>query len=545
MFAISNLNKKFSVLLLFVIFFLLGIFVFSDYGISIDEDNTRIAGFLTLESIFKIFAPEQLVKVNNIIAEERSFYPNLDVIPTTGMIFDLPMAFLELIFQIEDSRQYFLLRHFFNFLFFFISVYFFFLLAKKRFDSWFVGILAAIFLVISPRIFANSFYNNKDIIFMSLFIVNLYVAINFLEKRNFKNAIIFSIISALSINVRILGIILPLLVFFIYIINILRSKNKNIKKEVGSLVAMLFLLPFFIFLLWPYLWDAPVENFLRSIKILSGHSLNIYSYYMGQYFFENNIPWHYHIVWIFITTPFFYCILFIVGFVFIFQRAIKRLLKIEKNDSYTDLWRGNKELQDLIFFSTFLIPIIITIDFGSVSYDGWRHLYFIYPSFLLIALLGLNIIKIIFLKKKENHLYILCLVLTIPIIFSMYKSHPHQNVYFNFLAGKNFNERFEMDYFGISNRKALEYITQQESKVISVYNLSTSDLGLSKKMIEKDDRKHINISSNIEKADYLINSYRNWKGGIKPINFVPPENFKVFHEIKVDNVPINTIYKKR
>ena len=64
-------------------------------------------------------------------------------------------------------------------------------------------------------------------------------------------------------------------------------------------------------------------------------------------------------------------------------------------------------------------------------------------------------------------------------------------------------------------------------------------------MIEKNDRKNINISSNIEKADYLINSYRNWKGGIKPINFVPPENFKVFHEIKVDNVPINTIYKKR
>ena len=127
----------------------------------------------------------------------------------------------------------------------------------------------------------------------------------------------------------------------------------------------------------------------------------------------------------------------------------------------------------------------------------------------------------------------------------MYKNHPHQNVYFNFLAGKNFNERFEMDYFGISNKKALEYIAQHENKDISIYNLSTSDLSLSKKMVRKNDRERINISSSIENADYLINSYRNWRGDIKPTDFVPPDNFKVFHEIKVNNVPINTIYKKR
>ena len=68
-----------------------------------------------------------------------------------------------------------------------------------------LAILGSTFLFLSPRIFAQSFYNNKDIVFMSLFVISLYTAINFLEKPNVKNAIIFSIISSLAIDIRILA----------------------------------------------------------------------------------------------------------------------------------------------------------------------------------------------------------------------------------------------------------------------------------------------------------------------------------------------------
>ena len=70
----------------------------------------------------------------------------------------------------------------------------------------------------------------------------------------------------------------------------------------------------------------------------------------------------------------------------------------------------------------------------------------------------------------------------------MYKNHPFQYVYFNLLAGKNFNEKFEMDYFGISNKNLLEYITEKVDKKVSIYNLSSSDLNLSKKMKMKNYR---------------------------------------------------------
>ena len=132
-----NLNKNIHVLAFFLIFFLIGIFIFSDYGISIDEDKTRLNGFISLEYIFKIFIPNQVTEINKIIAGEINTNYGMMIttdVVTSGIVFDLPLALLELIFQVDDSREIFLLRHFFNFLLFFISVYFFFQLVKSRYN---------------------------------------------------------------------------------------------------------------------------------------------------------------------------------------------------------------------------------------------------------------------------------------------------------------------------------------------------------------------------------------------------------------------------
>ena len=543
-----NLNKNIYVFLFFLIFFLIGIYIVNDYGISIDEDKTRAVGFISLEYILKNFLPEYTEKLSKFFDQENYNNFGMMVTPvgvvTGGITFTLPMAIIELIFEIDDSREIFLIRHFSTFLLFFISVYFFYLLVKNRYNSWVAGIIGALFLIISPRIFAESFYNNKDLVFMSLFVINLFVAIKFLEKKTFKYAILFAIISALTINVRIFGIILPLLVFAVYFINILRKENSR-KKIIKPLVWCLILTFFFIILFWPYLWQNPIKNFLYAIKSLSEHSHYIYTFYLGEHFIRSLSPWHYHFVWIFLTTPILYTTLFTLGFFFIIQRAVKRLFKINDNDSYKDLWRGKKELQDLIFLLTFIVPVIIAIDFRSVSYDGWRHLYFIYPSFLLIAMLGLHLIKVIFFKNKNYYLHIFVIALILPTGTWMYKNHPFQYVYFNFLVEKNFNEKFEMDYHGVSNKSALEYIISKENKKVNVYNLNTTDLHISKQILQKDDRKKIIIVDNVNNADYITNNFTDWRGTIKPLDFVIPENFNIIHEIKVDDITINAIYKKK
>ena len=533
-------KKYFIISLYFFTLFTVGFLIFPDYGISIDEDNTRINGFVSLKYIFEIFFPNlinEIDKFTNI--PSMSEWDEQGV----GIIFDLPTAFIEWIFQIEDSRKYYLMRHFVNFLFFLVAVYFFFQLIKKRYNSWIIGILGSSFLFLSPRIFAQSFYNNKDIVFMSLFVIALYTAINFLEKPNVKNAIIFSIISSLAIDIRILAVFLPILVFLIYIINIYWVENYK-KNTIKPLILCLILTPFFITLFWPYLWQDPLGNFITIFKSLSNFDENIYNFYFGQYISAQNLPWHYPIVWIFISTPLFYIILFIVGFIFIIRRFMKRVIKTEENDYYNNFWKGKKELQDLIFFFSFMIPLFSVIILNSTLYDGWRHLFFIYPSFLMISLLGLHIIKIFFFKKNKNLLLILSFLLLSPTLIWMFKYHPYQNVYFNFLAGKDFNNKFELDYWGLSNVNALRYIVENDDGNINVSRVGLNDLHLSKSFLPKKYRNKLSIIDNVVNSHYIIDNYR--YPPFKDINqnFKISSDYKIFYEIKIDGVPINTIYKK-
>jgi len=454
------------------------------------------------------------------------------------------MAFIETFFKITDSQQIYLFRHFFNFLIFFVSLFFFFKIINNRYESYAISILGVLFLIFSPRIFAESFYNTKDICFMSFFIINLFTAINFLEKPSIKNSIIFAIISSLAVGLRILGIFLPILIILIFLIDMLRN-NFSIKNQIIPLIIFLISFPLFLVFFWPYLWSDPVGNFLEVFNKLGNLKYTLYNFYFGEYINAQSVPWHYTIVWIFITTPIFYLILFLMGAMHIFYRFFKRLLKIEENYSYKDLWRGKKELQDLIFFLTFFIPLFMTIYLNSTLYDGWRHLYFIYPSFLMLSLYGLNIIKNLFFKNKKIYIYSFSILLILPTFFWMYSNHPFQNVYFNLLARKNFHTNFEMDYWGTSNKKALQYIASKTKEKVNVYNLNTSDLLLSRKILDEKNRNLINVVYDPKKANYIVNSFRDWNGVVKPQDYSVPKNFVLVYEIKVDDTVINAIYEKK
>ena len=178
MLSFFNNNKNSITLIFFSLFFILGFNIYDDYGISIDEDNTRLNGLVSLKYIFSIFEIEPSNYFKNI--------PDINEWSESGIgfIFDLPTAFLEYFLNIEDSRNYYLMRHWVNFIFFFIGVWYFYLVIKLRFNSKYFALLGALFLIMTPRIFADSFYNNKDIIFLSLIIITTYYAIKLIEKNN-------------------------------------------------------------------------------------------------------------------------------------------------------------------------------------------------------------------------------------------------------------------------------------------------------------------------------------------------------------------------
>ena len=169
------------------IYFLFGFFIYKDFGVGIEEHFQRSSGFYWLQYVLE-FTDFEIIKgqVNQKILEINNLHPNLppfEIANHYGVIFDLPMAFLEIFFNVNKSSDQFYLRHLSNFIVFFISGYLFFLLIKERVKINFIAILACLFYLLSPRIFGNSFFDAKDLLFLSLVTITFYFYFNYSKKK--------------------------------------------------------------------------------------------------------------------------------------------------------------------------------------------------------------------------------------------------------------------------------------------------------------------------------------------------------------------------
>ena len=179
--------------------------------------------------------------------------------------------------KINDFHNIYLTAHKLNFLIFFSSLLIFFKFIKKRFESTLISILGISFLVLSPRIFAESFYNSRDIFFMCLFIFYLNSLFSYLENKNFRSILLFSFFTALLINAKILGL-LPVAVFcLLYVYNFLNTKSRFLEEK-NNLLKLIF----FCFFFHLYTLALPVENpfqnlFLALRDMLKGHEEIIFN----------------------------------------------------------------------------------------------------------------------------------------------------------------------------------------------------------------------------------------------------------------------------
>ena len=527
------------IILIYLVFFSIALLSFKDFGISVDEWELRVHGFVNLKYIWLTLFNSVPVKLEQImeIPELSAYYG------THGVYFSVLISFIEYIFNIQDEQKVYFISHLINHLIFLLANFYFFLIIKNRFNSFVYGIFGSLFLFLSPRIFAESFYNSKDILFLSMFIINIYYATIFIKNPTLKNSIYLSIATALAIDMRIMGLILiPIVLFFIYV---KYSKNK-IKNFLFYTPVYILLSSLLIILFWPYLWNNPLSNLVEVFNIMSNYGVRWggYNLYFGKYILASNLPWHYTFVWIFITTPIFYSLLFLYGFLSISLRFIKRFSEISQESNSKDLWSGNNELADLFHYLIFILPIALVITLNSTMYDGWRHLYFIYPSFIYISIKGLNLINLNFFKNKSQRVFTVTSLFLVFISYEMFGYHPHQNVYFNFLAGKKIHEKFENDYWGLSNKQALEFLLENVNKnIITVGSAGPISLENSMKILNYEDRQRFIIKPNNE-ADFIIDNYRNWFGDYKKKRYKIPNNFEKYKDISKKGRIIISIYKK-
>jgi len=523
-----------------VILIFLGMIVHSDYGLSSDEPVERNSGLITLKYLGERFKIDRITQDPAIRFHQYLPPLNIHFDRDYPVAFNLPVVVLERLLHIGDDgneQAIYYFRHFFTFFVNLVGIIAIYFLAKRRFNDWRIGLLAVSFLVLSPRFFAESFYNGKDVVFMSFFALATYTSISFILQPTWRTAILHGLASALAIDLRIMAVVIPAMTILLVCVRIFRSELLW-RKTVILLITYFCIVVLAVIIWWPWLWAEPWDRFMQAFQNMSNFSRGPKELlYLGEIIKTAQLPWHYVPVWIAITTPLLYIALFFVG-IFATMKSIVF--------SHWQLWHGEKELQDFIFLGLFVTPIFAVVMLKSNLYDGWRQMYFVYPAFLLLAIKGWMILwgtrfsQIGFTKLLRVILGGILFTSFTWTMLWMAKAHPLENVYFNMLAIKNWHKTFDVDYWGLSHRMALEYILKENnSSYISVWNKSYPKLGVAIRILNMNDRQRlIELEKKDDYPDYIISTYR-----LDPTDYATDGKYDLDRDIKVGNETIASIFR--
>lgn len=486
----------------FLIYLISGLFIFDNYGISWDEEVQRLDnGYANYQAVFHN-------ERETLDGSEDKYH---------GPLFEVILVIAEKALGTNDTRAIYQLRHLLSFLLFFTGVIFFYFLLLIFFADWRVALLGCAMLVLNPRTFAESFYNSKDTPFLAVFIIAIYVLFRFFRNQTLWRAILFSVSTAALIAIRILGILLPAFLLFLILQEVIVSnceKRKPVIKIIPMAVAAV-LIPAFTILFWPVLWHDPLNEFITAFDSMRQFHWESSLKILGREYDGFHIPWFYIPVWFTVSNPLLYLLLFLAGLISIGKGLYSSFYSVHAGDLRENSLRS---LQlKFILIGWFFIPVLAIIILRSVVYDGWRHLFFIYPAFVGISLSGFVALR----EKTRNangrysilkHKIVLpvffILLLGLPLKFII-ENHPCEYVYFNALVPKP-GKYFDMDYWGLSYREALEYISEKDKSPQITFAAANMPGALNLQILPLETRKRMKFVDDPELADYFIDNFR-WR----------------------------------
>ena len=539
------------IILFFLSFFLVGLVIFKNFGLSIDEPFHRTTGYYWLYIISKDIIPSSNyhIYLKNLLDEMEWSQDFLaGYYQAYGPFFDLLTAIIEQVIGIETSKEAFQLKHFLTFLTFFISGIYLFKLVNERFNNNFFSLFLVFLYFTSPRIFAESFYNCKDIIFMSFCIFSISHFFSSFKNFSLNHLLFFSLFAAIATQIRVMGILL-ILVYIIFVFWEVIENRKEIKKNYSKILICIISYFVFLYALWPFLWADPVVNFIEAFLTFSNYDWNLKVFYLGEYVNANNLPWHYSIVWIFVTSPTFYIISFLMGLTYVFKIFFKNLTSLDQNQN-NKLWENDNQKKDFFMMFFLISPVVSVIFLNSTLYGGWRHLYFIYPSIIYIMALGLEYFYFKIKKFINFKIIFVCILLLIILnLHNLIRFHPYQNVYFNPFIEKIANKNFEIDYWGLANHEAIEFIVEDSKKnnfkTVSIRTASFTPLSYSRKILDFNENQFLFQGTTHSDQQYIFTNFHYEKNPKYQKKYFIPKNYYEVFSVKRAGILINKVYKKK
>ncbi|SNC77164.1 hypothetical protein SAMN06265337_3744 [Hymenobacter gelipurpurascens] len=531
--ADSVAGRRWVVGAFFGLLALLGVALHRDYGVSWDEPTDHLNGLVNVKYIAELLAPEKIRQEpsTRLIPPLKGYHDN-----DHGVIFEIPVAVLSYLFTHHDSEAYYYMRHLLIFCTFMLAVWSTYVIGYRRFRDWRLGLLAALVLVLSPRLFAEAFFNGKDIMFMGLFTLGMVTLVRLTEQPTVRRAVLHGMVIGLAIDARILGSLLVPFTVVLVLLSWPWLAAPERRQRLWLLGLSLAVAVGTTIIGWPYLWENPIGNFVAAFRNMSHYPWIFTNYYLGHYYKAGDIPWHYAPVWMLVTTPVPYILAAVLGLV----QAGWRILRTG--------WSGLREPAqqlDLLLAGWLLGPLLLVIVLHSALYDAWRHLYFVYPALVLLAVRGAVGLIVATRQHRRWRPLVLGLGLLAGLEMArtavrMVRLHPYQNLYFTLLSAPAAEALMERDYWGLTFRYGLEWLLQQHPVGPIKINVRWpwyNPLYNNSLMLTPEQRQRIRYVP-LAKADYFMTAYR-WH----PQTYADSVGTEV-HTLRTEGIKVLSIFRR-
>ena len=438
------------------LFAIAGFAVVDDYGMAWDElDQRRIANanadYIATDSADRLYH------------RDYRYY---------GIAFEMPLLLAERALGLQDGRQIYLMRHLITHLFFIAGGFMCAMLAYRMVGSRLIALLAMSLFLLHPRLYVHSFVNTKDIPFAVMLVVALYLIHRAFRRDTLGAFLLCGIGVGLTIDLRPFGLMLPPLILAMRALDLLqagRAERKRILASAGIFLAATLAIAYIIH---PYYWESPLR-FIEGVRLMSQHPAIVENLFMGKIYLPDAVPWNFIPVWFAITAPPVALLLGAIGCAAIFWQGISHPLRALRD----------REIRfRVLLLGCFALPVVAVIALQSNLYNGWRHMYFLWAPFCLLAAVGLRTITNIRMgggiwKVGERlpgwirggrrlHMarralaYGLAGAGLITTLTAMAALHPYEYVYFNALTDTKtpgaLAKRYDMDYWFLAERQLLE-----------------------------------------------------------------------------------------
>ena len=393
-----------------------------------------------------------------------------------GVVFELPQLLLTDLFLLmeralglEAPRHVYLINNILTHLFFLIGGFCCYLLALRLSGDRLIALLVMLLFLLSPRLYAHSFFNSKDPVFASTFVMALLFASRAFDKDSLGAYRQCGMATGLLVNLRIMGVVLVAVVLVFRAWAWFRAEGAAARRRAATTTGAFALWgSLVLFISLPYLWGDPVGRLAEYWLVLVEHHPAIHpnELFRGELFSSTALPWDYVLHWFAISQP---PVTLLLGLLGLGTLGLAAGGVFRRGASAT--W-GSAELRfGVLLAACFVLPIAAFVLLRPGTRDGWRHFYFLHGPFCLLATFALMGLRQLSARGLRRGLLggaagALTAAGLGAAALEMTQIHPNQHLYFNFLVDRKtpewLREQYEMDYWNLMLRQGYEHILQQE-----------------------------------------------------------------------------------